>query len=217
TILQQQQSSFDDHGPPEIEAFQCLSLFMKDISIVTGHLSKMMTSNYSFNYSTSCRWGRKPTTWSEAWSRNNITNSSSNTAYNTAFKPFVPDPDINRQSHFTYESGSPQNSSAPLRITTSISTKKNFSREGYSINFDSQKFKAKTMEKDKNPTTKTTISNDNRPLSCNQPETSNNEIYNIKEEKSQPTTSSASSRINKIELATIDTTINKNEEETILN
>ncbi|MBW0540973.1 hypothetical protein O181_080688 [Austropuccinia psidii MF-1] len=55
--------------PPEIEAFQRLSLFMKDISIVTGHLSKMMTSNFSSNYSTSCRRGRKPTTRSEAWKK----------------------------------------------------------------------------------------------------------------------------------------------------
>ncbi|MBW0539303.1 hypothetical protein O181_079018 [Austropuccinia psidii MF-1] len=53
--------------PPEIEAFERMSLFMKDISIVTGHLSKMITSNYSFNYSTSRRRGRKPTTWLEAW------------------------------------------------------------------------------------------------------------------------------------------------------
>ncbi|MBW0593993.1 hypothetical protein O181_133708 [Austropuccinia psidii MF-1] len=56
-------------APHEIEAFQRLSLFMKDISIVTGHLSKMMTGNYSLNHSTSRRRGRKPTARSETWKK----------------------------------------------------------------------------------------------------------------------------------------------------
>ncbi|MBW0539720.1 hypothetical protein O181_079435 [Austropuccinia psidii MF-1] len=50
-------------APPEIKAFQNLSLLMKDISIGTGHLSKMMTSNYSLKDSTSCCWGKEPTAW----------------------------------------------------------------------------------------------------------------------------------------------------------
>ncbi|MBW0566093.1 hypothetical protein O181_105808 [Austropuccinia psidii MF-1] len=75
---------------------------------------------------------------------------------------------------------------------------------------------ANTITTNKNPKTKKrTMKNNNRPFSSNQPDTNNNEIYSIKEEKSRPTTSRASSRINKIDLATIDTTINKNKEETI--
>ncbi|MBW0470627.1 hypothetical protein O181_010342 [Austropuccinia psidii MF-1] len=118
-----------------------------------------------------------------------------------------------------YESGFLQTSSAPLPIATSIPTKKNFSREGYSINFDSQKFNAKTMEKDKNPSTntKTTISNDNRPLICNQPDTNSNEIYNKEEQKVQLNTSCTSSSISKIEFETIDADDTENNKKRILN
>ncbi|MBW0575710.1 hypothetical protein O181_115425 [Austropuccinia psidii MF-1] len=63
-------------APPEIEAFQRLSLFMKDISIVTGHLSKMMTSNYSLSHSTSRRRERKPTARSEAWKKDHFQGKS---------------------------------------------------------------------------------------------------------------------------------------------
>ncbi|MBW0545067.1 hypothetical protein O181_084782 [Austropuccinia psidii MF-1] len=62
--------------PPEIEAFQRLALFMKDISIVTGHLSKMMTSNYSFNDSTSRHWGKKPTAHLESWKEDHFQGKS---------------------------------------------------------------------------------------------------------------------------------------------
>ncbi|MBW0512435.1 hypothetical protein O181_052150 [Austropuccinia psidii MF-1] len=63
-------------APHEIEAFQCLSLFMKDISIFTGHISKMMTSNYSLSHSTSCCWGRGPTARSEAWKKDHLQGKS---------------------------------------------------------------------------------------------------------------------------------------------
>ncbi|MBW0579568.1 hypothetical protein O181_119283 [Austropuccinia psidii MF-1] len=63
-------------APPEIEAFQCLSLFMKDISIFTGHLSKMMTSNYSLSDSTSYCREKKPTAWSEAWKKDHFQGKS---------------------------------------------------------------------------------------------------------------------------------------------
>ncbi|MBW0489334.1 hypothetical protein O181_029049 [Austropuccinia psidii MF-1] len=56
-------------APHEIEAFQHLSLFIKDIRIVTCHQSKMMTSNYSLSHSTSCCRGRNPTAWPEAWKK----------------------------------------------------------------------------------------------------------------------------------------------------
>ncbi|MBW0567529.1 hypothetical protein O181_107244 [Austropuccinia psidii MF-1] len=60
----------------EIESFQCLSLFMKDLSILTGHLSKMMSSSSSINHPSTCRWGRKPTAWSEAWKKDHIKDES---------------------------------------------------------------------------------------------------------------------------------------------
>ncbi|MBW0524889.1 hypothetical protein O181_064604 [Austropuccinia psidii MF-1] len=267
--------------PHEIGAFQRMSFFMKDLSIFTGDLAKMMTSNYSFNYSRARCWGRKPTTRSEAWKKDHFQgkpcsydnlslqtianiqsgspratkdfnfksfqctgsqlgdedqkiitkrqkhlhksnikdNLATNTAYSMALKPFVSDTGINRQSNFMYESGSLQNSSAPLPIATSIPTKKNFSREEYSINFDSQKINSKTIEKDKNTSTntKTTISNVNRPLSCNQPDTNSNDIYNKEEQKVKLNTSRTSSSINKIEFETIDATDTENNEKRILN
>ncbi|MBW0488092.1 hypothetical protein O181_027807 [Austropuccinia psidii MF-1] len=49
------------------ETFHRMSLSFKDVSLVTGHLSKMMTSRYSFNHSTCPRRRRKPTTCSEGW------------------------------------------------------------------------------------------------------------------------------------------------------
>ncbi|MBW0550579.1 hypothetical protein O181_090294 [Austropuccinia psidii MF-1] len=56
-------------APPETKALQCLSLFMKDLSIVTCHLSKIMTSNNSSSHFAFCCWGRKPTTHSESWKK----------------------------------------------------------------------------------------------------------------------------------------------------
>ncbi|MBW0589994.1 hypothetical protein O181_129709 [Austropuccinia psidii MF-1] len=61
-----------------------MSLFFKDISVVTGHLSKIMTSSYSFNHSTFCHCLRKPTTHSERWKlshssySSNLDNTTSN-------------------------------------------------------------------------------------------------------------------------------------------
>ncbi|MBW0467443.1 hypothetical protein O181_007158 [Austropuccinia psidii MF-1] len=53
--------------PTVFEAFKQMSLFFKGVSVVTGHLSKMMTSSYSFSHSTCLRLCRKPTTCSEGW------------------------------------------------------------------------------------------------------------------------------------------------------
>ncbi|MBW0555100.1 hypothetical protein O181_094815 [Austropuccinia psidii MF-1] len=49
---------------------------MKDSRIVTGHLSKRMTSNYSFSYSRSRCRRRKPTTRLEAWKKDHFQGKS---------------------------------------------------------------------------------------------------------------------------------------------
>ncbi|MBW0530273.1 hypothetical protein O181_069988 [Austropuccinia psidii MF-1] len=212
-----------------------MSLFWKDMSFVTGNLSKVITTNYSFNHSNSCHWGSKPgkkdhsqdkscsyeslslrptanmqsrsfkttkdfnlksfrCTGSQLGDEDQKTitkkqkhqhksnlkdNLASNKAYSIVYKPFVPYPDINRRAHLTFVSGSLQASSAPQPISTSIPTKKNFTGEEYSSNFDSKKINSKTIEKDKNPSTntKTTISNIKIPLSINQPYTNSYKIY----------------------------------------
>ncbi|MBW0495796.1 hypothetical protein O181_035511 [Austropuccinia psidii MF-1] len=81
----------------------------------------------------------------------------------------------------------------------------------------SKEIDANTIKTKNNPgnNPKPKISNFVRPLSSNQYETNTNKGYIKKGQMSRPNTSRASSRINEIELATIDTTINKNKEETI--
>ncbi|MBW0481955.1 hypothetical protein O181_021670 [Austropuccinia psidii MF-1] len=259
--------------PPEIEAFQHLSLFMKDISIVTGHLSKMMTSNYSFNYSTSCRRGRKPMTRLEAWkkdhsqeefcnydklslhstailrsrsprttkelnlksfqhtddsttntasednSRNNIINSSSNTSDDPISKVSITHSSENVRSGLFYTGRTSKADKPPILNDTLVQKTIITSKNSNGPCIDRTKTKVSTIKTNNNPSnnTKLTIHHFVRLLSSDQYETNTNESYISKEQMSRPTTSKASSRIDKIKLATIDTTINKNEEETILN
>ncbi|MBW0493593.1 hypothetical protein O181_033308 [Austropuccinia psidii MF-1] len=142
---------------------------------------------------------------------------ATNTAYRHTVKTFISNPDIITQSHSPYNSGTLKASSAPKANCNGTMIKEIITKEEYSTNFDIRSTNANTITTNKNPKTqKSKMTNTNRPLSSNQPDTNNNEIYNIKGERSRPTTSRASSRINEIELAMIDTTTTKNEEETIL-
>ncbi|MBW0526651.1 hypothetical protein O181_066366 [Austropuccinia psidii MF-1] len=87
------------------------------------------------------------------------------------FKPFIPDPNVNRQAHFTYESGSLQASSAPKLIGTSISAKKLFPRKEYDNNFDNKSINGNTVKNNSNSST-----NINRPFGSNQPDVNSDEI-----------------------------------------
>ncbi|MBW0549768.1 hypothetical protein O181_089483 [Austropuccinia psidii MF-1] len=241
-------------GPPESKAFQRLSLLMKDISIVTSQLSKMMTSNYSLNDSTSHRRGKKPKAHSEAWKKNhsqgeccsygslslrptaNLQSRSPRTTkdFNLKFFRCTGSQSCGKEEKTMatkkkkYKSNfkdtlatntSYRTASIPKAIDNSTMTKEIITKEEYDTHFDSKSTNANTIKANSNLSIqkRTKTMNDKRTLSSNQLDTNNNEIYNIKEEKSRPTTSRASSRIDEIKLATIDTTVNKNEETTILN
>ncbi|MBW0464843.1 hypothetical protein O181_004558 [Austropuccinia psidii MF-1] len=147
-----------------------------------------------------------------------IDDSATNTAYSVAFKPFVPDPDINRQAHFTYKSGSLQTSSALLPIATSIPAEKIVSRGEQSKNCN-DKNNASTIKTNSNISThiRTTTANVNRPLSIIQPDTNIHEIYKTEKQNFKSITGSTSSNPNKIEFSTLDATINKNKEEATTN
>ncbi|MBW0477462.1 hypothetical protein O181_017177 [Austropuccinia psidii MF-1] len=113
---------------------------------------------------------------------NSKDNLATNTAYSIGFKPFLPNPDINMQYHFTYNDGSLKASSASQPIGTSIPTKKIVAREKYSRNCDIKNNNAKTIKTNRNASThiRTTTANINRPLSCKQIERNTNDIYKKK-------------------------------------
>ncbi|MBW0497443.1 hypothetical protein O181_037158 [Austropuccinia psidii MF-1] len=225
-------------APHEIEAFQHLSLFVKGIRIVTGHLSKMMTSNYSLSHSTSCRRRKKPTAWSEAWKKDrsqgeicSYDNLSLHPTANIQSRSPRTTKEFNLKS--LQLTGSQLSDEDQKTITTMKKNqhKSNFkdylaTNKAYRIkdkpfilNPDGKRIYTNTIKTKSNPSTqkRTTMGDNNRPLSSNQPDTNSYKICNKEEQKVQLNTSRTSSSINKIEFETIDATDTENKEEVILN
>ncbi|MBW0558848.1 hypothetical protein O181_098563 [Austropuccinia psidii MF-1] len=223
-------------APPEIKGFQLLSLFMKDISIVTGHLSKMMTSNYSSDHSTSCCQQGKPTARSNSWKHRYHSEDKNSVVYKTSIlqndtstrTPVFKTKKSFRQPTASLSVGEDQERMKRNKCSKSLielaaypieNTGSKVCSGNTTVNFSSDSdlsptCKPNTLEEYSKEINATTINKDSNS-SSNQPDANNNKNYNEKEHNSKPTNVCTGSNINTDLSKAIDMTVTKTNDERI--
>ncbi|MBW0574641.1 hypothetical protein O181_114356 [Austropuccinia psidii MF-1] len=176
---------------------------MKDLRIVTGPLSKMMTSNHSSNYSSSFHRGRKPTTCLEYWKEycsQDKSCSSDRSQYSSRNQEIT---QCRKCSKSSTELEADHMENTGSEVCSGNTTVK------LSLDSDlSPASKPNTLEEYCKGTNANTIEKGSNP-SFNLLDTNSKKIFNKEEHNLKPTTIHNSSNINKRLSETMDSTFTK--------
>ncbi|MBW0552345.1 hypothetical protein O181_092060 [Austropuccinia psidii MF-1] len=198
-----------------LQAFNRMALLMKDITLITNHLSNIMTTKKSIDQSACRRQQGKPTACLNAWKHR--------TPVFKTKKPFRRPTEAlpvgeyqERMKHNKYSKTLTELAAYPINNTGSEVCSGN-TTVNFSLDSDlSPTCKPNTLEEYSKEITVNSIKKDSNS-SSNQPDTNNNKIYNEKEHNSKPMTICTVSNINTDLSKAIDMTITENNEKGILN